>query len=48
MDIHVRIEGHLVELLESDGFTNSSGRYVNTPKFTIQAKHVGFTTIYVS
>lgn len=48
MDIHVHIEGHLVELLESDGFTNSSGRYVNKPKFTIQAKHVGFTTIYVS
>lgn len=48
MKIHVRIEDPIVELVDKNGMPSDAGGYVNAPNFTISAKDLGFTTLYVS
>ncbi|KAL2529004.1 Nuclear pore complex protein [Forsythia ovata] len=47
MKIRVHIEDHIVDLVDSNGFSTIDG-YVNGQNFTIQATHLGVTTIYLS
>jgi hypothetical protein len=48
MKIHVHIEDPIVELVDKNGMPSDAGGYVNAPNFTINAKDLGFTTLYVS
>lgn len=48
MKIHVHIEDPIVELVDKNGMPSDASGYVNAPNFTINAKDLGFTTLYVS
>ncbi|KAJ6775802.1 NUCLEAR PORE MEMBRANE GLYCOPROTEIN 210 [Salix koriyanagi] len=48
MKIHVHIEDPIVELVDKNGMPSDAGGYINAPNFTISAKDLGFTTLYVS
>ncbi|KAK9272744.1 hypothetical protein L1049_003121 [Liquidambar formosana] len=48
MKIRVFIEDRIIDLIDDGDFSNPAGGYVNAPKFTIIAKHIGVTTLYVS
>ncbi|KAJ7974628.1 Nuclear pore complex protein [Quillaja saponaria] len=48
MNILVHIEDHIVDLVDDDNVSSLAGRYVNAPSFTIKARSLGITTLYVS
>ncbi|KAF9666359.1 hypothetical protein SADUNF_Sadunf16G0221300 [Salix dunnii] len=48
MKIQVHIEDPIVELVDKNGMPSDAGGYINAPNFTISAKDLGFTTLYVS
>ncbi|CAA2987605.1 nuclear pore complex GP210 [Olea europaea subsp. europaea] len=48
MKVRVHIDDHIVDLVDSNGFSRPIDGYLNGQNFTIQATRLGVTTIYLS
>ncbi|KDP46416.1 hypothetical protein JCGZ_10256 [Jatropha curcas] len=48
MNIHVWIEDDIIQLVDENDAPNVGVGYINGPRFTIFAKNLGITTLYVS
>ncbi|XP_010248630.1 PREDICTED: nuclear pore complex protein GP210 [Nelumbo nucifera] len=48
MNIHVHIEDPILELVNKDDISDPGSGNIDGPKFIIQAKQLGITTLYVS